>query len=511
MHACGRFGRTERSARGRRVPFPRGLRAARELPVTLTVRFALALLVLAILLLGPPALAIRRSEVLADAQSWVDAGVPYSQGRWGSYCSWDYCYEDGLRGNGCYRSDCSGFVSATWGLDAPGMNTWGLCDGSVAREISFDELQPGDAVIKCDQHVMLFRGWIDGDSFESAEEHSCGSPAEVLQHRASSLQASGYIALRLDAIEDDPPPNASPRGSIDGAGCAITGWAEDPDAPDAALGVHLYAGGPSGDAAAVAVDLGPAALDRADLCDALGSCAHGFAFDVPPSWRDGASRPFYAYTFDATEGFPVMLDGSPVTGSCPRMTPPIVPSDGVKRALPALEPWGWSPLDVAPLEDTTVARYPDGPAFPDVPVAVQSDDGAPEVWILDDDVRRLVADAASLTAWRLDAAVQVVPAADLEAKAEGLPWPAAPFVLRGTGDATYVLDHAPPDPDADPAGDPDDPGATHDPGDPGWSRADDGASGGLVSTCTASPGAPRATALLWALLLLAALTRSRRP
>lgn len=471
-----------------------------------------ASVLLLVALVPSSALAIRRSDVLADAQSWVDAGVPYSQGRWGSYCSWDYCYDDPNRG-GCYRSDCSGFVSATWGLDAPGLNTWGLCDGSVAHEISFDELVPGDAVIKCDQHVMLFRGWVDGDTFESAEEHSCGSPAEILQHDASSLRSSGYIALRLDAIEDDPPPNAPPAGSIDGAGCQVTGWAQDPDAPGDALGVHLYAGGPAEDPSAVGVDLGAAGVERADLCDALGSCNHGFAFDVPPAWRDGAPRPFYAYTFDAAEGFPVMLDGSPATGTCPRMTPPLSPDDGVRRALPAsLEPWAWTPLDVAPLDDATVARYDAGPPLPDAPVVVQADDGSPEVWVIDGDERRLVSDASALVAWRFEGTAEVLAADALYAHDVGRPWPAAPFLFRGSGDGAFVLDDAPPAPTGDLDDDALD-GRDDDPGSPGWDRtAHDDASGGLVASCSVSAAPARARHDLLSVLpfLALAIARVRR-
>ncbi|MBI2893518.1 MAG: hypothetical protein HYY06_08190 [Deltaproteobacteria bacterium] len=463
---------------------------------------------------GTSGLAIRRSDVLADAQSWVDAGVPYSQGLWGSYCVWDYCYPDPLRGGGCYRSDCSGFVSATWGLDAPGLNTWGICDGSISHEISWDELQPGDALILCDQHVMLFKQWIDGDTFEGVEEYSCGNYAEIRRHSASGLRADGYMAIRYNQIEDDPPPNPPPTGWIDGAGCEVKGWAQDPDSPDAALGIHVYVGGPAGDPNAYGLDLGAAAGSRADLCDVIGSCNHGFEHEIPPAWRDGVSRPFYAYTFDASEGFPVLLEGSPLNGSCPRMDPPLASQDGIKRLIEgpvSLEAWRWTWLDVAPLEDSTVSRYDDGPSFPGAPRAVQADDGSPEVWVIDGDVRRHVVETASLVAWGLDGQVQVMATAELEAFDEGLDWPEAPFVFKGSGPETYVLDQAPPDETAEPelTGDDADPDDLA----PGYSGGPSGAeaAGGLAAGCSVShqPAASTALFSLFSLFSLLSLLLAR--
>ncbi|WP_052681905.1 hypothetical protein [Saccharothrix sp. ST-888] len=59
-----------------------------------------------------------------------------------------------------YRDDCSGFVSAAWGLETPGLNTWGLMGSGVAHRITKDDLQPGDALIAGD-HTVLFGGWAD--------------------------------------------------------------------------------------------------------------------------------------------------------------------------------------------------------------------------------------------------------------------------------------------------------------------------------------------------------------
>ncbi|WP_055586427.1 NlpC/P60 family protein [Peterkaempfera griseoplana] len=68
-------------------------------------------------------------------------------------------YSQSATTNG-YRDDCSGFVSAAWGLKPPGLNTDGLQGRSVSHPITKDELQPGDALIAGD-HTVLFGGWAD--------------------------------------------------------------------------------------------------------------------------------------------------------------------------------------------------------------------------------------------------------------------------------------------------------------------------------------------------------------
>ncbi|MFJ6211882.1 hypothetical protein ACIQGZ_00845 [Streptomyces sp. NPDC092296] len=68
-------------------------------------------------------------------------------------------YSQSATTNG-YRDDCSGFVSAAWGLNPPGLNTYGLMGSAYAHPISKDDLQPGDALIAGD-HTVLFGGWAD--------------------------------------------------------------------------------------------------------------------------------------------------------------------------------------------------------------------------------------------------------------------------------------------------------------------------------------------------------------
>ena len=91
---------------------------------------------------------ISRSEIIKRAQSWVTAKVPYDQRQ---------LY------NG-YREDCSGLVSAAWGLKTPGYTTYNL--PSVADPIKKDQLAPGDILNnrdgdgnQFDAHVLIFAGW----------------------------------------------------------------------------------------------------------------------------------------------------------------------------------------------------------------------------------------------------------------------------------------------------------------------------------------------------------------
>ncbi len=108
---------------------------------------------------------ITRAEVMRRAQTgWPTGAVPYSQ---------NVIHQpDG------YRCDCSGFVAMCWAIPLAG--TWGgpntvslITDGWM-REITPDELRPGDAVGLCGPgtagdlgHVQLFDEWANNDSTDS--------------------------------------------------------------------------------------------------------------------------------------------------------------------------------------------------------------------------------------------------------------------------------------------------------------------------------------------------------
>jgi peptidoglycan hydrolase-like protein with peptidoglycan-binding domain len=101
---------------------------------------------------GLPAAPLRltRRQILARAETWVAARVPYSM--------------TSLWRHG-YRQDCSGFVSMAWGLD---VNAWTGDLHDYAVRITKAALQPGDILLfhnradpRTGSHVIVFAGWSD--------------------------------------------------------------------------------------------------------------------------------------------------------------------------------------------------------------------------------------------------------------------------------------------------------------------------------------------------------------
>ncbi|WP_327702756.1 hypothetical protein [Streptomyces decoyicus] len=86
-------------------------------------------------------------------------------------------YSQSATTNG-YRDDCSGFVSAAWGLQPPGLNTYGLMGNDTAHVITKDDLQPGDALIAGD-HTVLFGGWADKEHTKYIALEDNGSQGTV--------------------------------------------------------------------------------------------------------------------------------------------------------------------------------------------------------------------------------------------------------------------------------------------------------------------------------------------
>ena len=125
-------------------------------------------------------------RTLTRARLWIDADMPYCGGPNGG--------DDVICGGTCsrtgaaksvewdkYRSDCSGFVSWSWGLAAPGETTRTLApyETKVSTLITVDELEPGDA-LNGTGHVMLFGGWADKAAGKATilQESRCGTTAQ---------------------------------------------------------------------------------------------------------------------------------------------------------------------------------------------------------------------------------------------------------------------------------------------------------------------------------------------
>lgn len=131
------------------------------------------------------------ATVVARAQSWVNAHVPYNMGG----------YYHG------YREDCSGYVSMAWGLPAPGRTTDDML-GKVGNTISKAALRQGDALLNpasgAHGHIVLFDKWADSghNSYWGYEES--GSRGAVYRQIPypyfSGYDTTDYAPFRVNHV-----------------------------------------------------------------------------------------------------------------------------------------------------------------------------------------------------------------------------------------------------------------------------------------------------------------------
>jgi|HubBroStandDraft_6_1064221.scaffolds.fasta_scaffold406602_1 hypothetical protein len=134
---------------------------------------------------------------VARGMEWVAAMVPYCQAAnhqpdGDSSCS-ATCDRPDNPAWDAYRSDCSGFVSWSWGLPPPGETTATLApfDTSVSTAIDAAQLQPGDA-INNDTHTMLFVAWTTGMTEATfLEEPGCSASQPYAREVTVGVTASG--------------------------------------------------------------------------------------------------------------------------------------------------------------------------------------------------------------------------------------------------------------------------------------------------------------------------------
>ena len=165
---------------------------------------------------------ITRSTAVARGQEWVAAKVPYCQAPNhqpddDKACSSTCTRPDNVLWNP-YRSDCSGFVSWSWGLAAPGRTTAELAPAVVDITHTIDplSLMPGDAVNKPSDHTMLFVEWLTpGKRARFIEEPGCSANPPYAHQLDSDVTIKGmtitvvengitFSAIRFAAIADDP-------------------------------------------------------------------------------------------------------------------------------------------------------------------------------------------------------------------------------------------------------------------------------------------------------------------
>lgn len=320
--------------------------------------------------------------------------------------------------------------------------------------------------------------WLAGSGV--ANRPSDGSPRTVGNHLAIYASGSG-----------DAPfcPNRAPIGNLDGSDCKnITGWTQDGDVPESSVDVHLYFDGPAGAENSFGIAV-PADAHRDDLCEAIGSCAHGFSFAPPPVVRDGLEHEVYAYGIDSEGGPATLLAGSPQRFTCAPPTPPTDTEHGRLRHIvsgESLGAWAFQRYDIAPITDDHLAEYQEATSWPDAPRLVRSV-GESAVYLVDGTRLRHVTSVEAMTAWRFSFdAVEELSAEELGAWTVGPALPSAPFLAQGSGPEVYLFDSEMPDSELPPTGETDD----------------------VVSGCAASSPAP--VGFVGALLLVGLLSRLRR-
>ncbi|MGC9437695.1 hypothetical protein [Streptomyces sp. WG5] len=144
--------------------------------------------------------AIKRSTVIARADSWVGKGLDYS---------WTGSHEG-------YRTDCSGYVSMAWNLDSS-LTTPTFASAGVTETISKGELKAGDALLDDDAgasgHIVLFHKWANDAKTEYWGYEFSGSGVHHRVIPYPYFTGSGpYVPVRNKSIVDDAP--AVEAGSV---------------------------------------------------------------------------------------------------------------------------------------------------------------------------------------------------------------------------------------------------------------------------------------------------------
>ena len=253
----------------------------------------------------------------------------------------------------------------------------------------------------------------------------------------------------LMGLGGEPPAGAFEQASCD----ALIGWAQDPDVPEDSVTAVLYFDGLPSDPDNIGVAI-TADIHRDDLCGQLGSCAHGFAVEMPRSLRDNLEHAIYVFAEDDSNGPAVQIDASPQSFTC---APPPIPA-GYRRWIrdpETLAAWSLSPFwDMAKIDDAALADIPVGDDLGQAPALIRADDGSPEVWLVDHELRRHVPTPEIAARWGLDlGAVETKSVAEVQAIDEGPPLRAEPFMVKGSGPWIYLIDDplCGPNDDDDPA------------------------------------------------------------
>jgi hypothetical protein len=204
--------------------------------------------------------AITGSTIVSRGMEWVDADLHYCQAAYeavdydSSCWAWEgsshRCDRESNAAWNDYRSDCSGFVTYSWGLPAVGdggyvTSEFAPYDTSFSHTIDGSDLQPGDALNKTpDGHIILFKEWVSaGHSAVFMEEPGCSSATPYAHQFTSNVSISGsevyvdYEGATFYAIRyTGTTAGGSSSSGSSSSGGSSSGSSASPDACDKGSG-----------------------------------------------------------------------------------------------------------------------------------------------------------------------------------------------------------------------------------------------------------------------------------
>jgi uncharacterized membrane protein YgcG len=218
---------------------------------------------------------LQESTIVSRGMEWVDAELHYCQAPHGavdgdtSCWAWEgpshVCDRESNAAWNAYRSDCSGFVTWSWGLAANVHGTdGGYATGNFApyngvpygestvfsHTVQGIDLQPGDALNKIvsspsDGHIILFKQWVTkGESAILMEEPGCSASPPHAHEFTSNLSISGdqvtveaegytFYAITFDDVSGSSGGGSSSSSSSGGSSSGGSSSGGSSAAPDA--------------------------------------------------------------------------------------------------------------------------------------------------------------------------------------------------------------------------------------------------------------------------------------
>lgn len=96
-----------------------------------------------------------------------------------------------------FGNDCSGFVSAAWGVSRHTTSTL----PSIATEINYNDLQPGDILNHAGDHTFIFKKWADAGKTKMVVLEQTPPHAIETTKTVSACKARPYKALRWNKLK----------------------------------------------------------------------------------------------------------------------------------------------------------------------------------------------------------------------------------------------------------------------------------------------------------------------